>query len=126
MRLENMNKKYTPFGMFFKKLRKERKQSISEAAKLLDVSIAYISSVEHGDREIPPEWRAKIISIYKLNDMEIEELNKAYYNTPSFKKISLYEVEICFINMINNVCDDGEIRKKMLEDFKRRLNEFRK
>lgn len=120
-----MKKTYTPFGIYFSKLRKKRKQSISEAAKLLGVSIAYISSVEHGDREIPAEWRTKIASIYNLNSEEAKELNEAYFNTPSTKKISLSDIESCMTNMINNLFE-GEDRKKALDGLKRRLNEFRK
>ncbi|MCQ2086913.1 MAG: helix-turn-helix domain-containing protein [Bacilli bacterium] len=119
-----MNKAYTPFGIYFSNLRKTRKQSITEAAKLLGVSIAYISSVEHGDREIPSDWRTKIPSIYNLNDKEVEELNTSYFETPSSKKISLSDIEYCFTNMINNLFE-GEEKEKMLEELKKRLNEFR-
>ena len=121
-----MKKKYTPFGIFFSNLRKERKQSITEAAKLLGVSIAYISSVEHGDREIPSDWRKKIAEIYKLNDHEITELNNSYFNTPSLKKISLTDIEWCMTNMINNIAENDKQKEDMLKELKRRLDEFRK
>lgn len=121
-----MKKDYTPFGKYFSKLRKDRKQSITEAAKLLGVSIAYISSVEHGDREIPSDWRMKIAEIYKLTDDEIAELNDSYFNTPSLKKISLADVESCMTNMINNIAKNSKQKEEMLKDLKRRLDEFRK
>jgi len=121
-----MKKEYTPFGKYFSELRKQRKQSITEAAKLLGVSIAYISSVEHGDREIPSDWRKKIIEIYKLTKDEEKELNEAYFNTPSLKKISLADIEWCMTNMINNIAENDEQKEKMLKDLKRRLDEFRK
>lgn len=121
-----MKKEYTPFGKYFSKLRKERKQSITDAAGLLGVSASYISSVEHGDREIPSDWRKKITEIYNLPDHEIARFNDSYFSTRSLKKISLTDVECCMTNMINNIAENDKQKEEMLEDLKRRLNEFRK
>ena len=117
--------KYTQFGEYFRILRIKHHEVLFDATKYLKVTSAYISSVEHGDREIPTEWRTKITSIYNLNSEEVKELNEAYFNTPSSKKISLSDIESCMTNMINNLFV-GEDRKKALEDLKKRLNEFRK
>lgn len=58
---------YTPFGEFFRTLRIKNHEVLSDAAKWLGVTSAYISSVECGKRPIPDEW-----VIYLKEDFSFE------------------------------------------------------
>ena len=54
----------TPFGIKLKSLRKEKKVSITELAKALKISTAYLSMLENGKRGKPPDGMVELICIY--------------------------------------------------------------
>ena len=54
----------TPFGLKLKSIRKEKKISISELAKSLKISTAYLSMLENGKRGNPPDGMVELICAY--------------------------------------------------------------
>ena len=54
----------TPFGLKIKSLRKEKKVSITELAKALKISTAYLSMLENGKRGKPPDGMVELICAY--------------------------------------------------------------
>lgn len=80
---------YTPFGVLFRTLRIKHNEVLSDASKFLNVTSAYISSVECGKRPVPDEWAALIIAHYRLNQAEISELNQAIEESKTSIKINL-------------------------------------
>ena len=54
----------TPFGFKLKSIRKEKKISISELAKILKISTAYLSMLENGKRGNPPDGMVELICAY--------------------------------------------------------------
>ena len=112
MEVSAMNKK-TSFGNYFQHLRHSRNLTITQAAKLLNVSITYISLVEKGDRSIPSTWRKKIIEAFKLTDEEIILLDQAICSTPFNKTITLKEIETVMSNMIENCTEDEDTKSKI-------------
>ena len=54
----------TPFGLKLKSLRKEKKVSITELAKALKISTAYLSMLENGKRWNPPDGMVELICAY--------------------------------------------------------------
>ena len=54
----------TPFGLKLKFLRKEKKVSITELAKALKISTAYLSMLENGKRGKPPDGMVELICVY--------------------------------------------------------------
>ena len=54
----------TPFGFKLKSIRKEKKISISELAKSLKISTAYLSMLENGKRGNPPDGLVELICAY--------------------------------------------------------------
>ena len=54
----------TPFGFKLKSIRKEKKISISELAKFLKISTAYLSMLENGKRGNPPDGMVELICAY--------------------------------------------------------------
>jgi transcriptional regulator with XRE-family HTH domain len=60
---------------------------MKEMSDSLNISVAYLSAVETGKRNIPKSWKDKIIEIYDLNFTQQEEFIKAIEN--SLSEISL-------------------------------------
>ena len=54
----------TPFGSKLKYLRKEKNVSITELAKALKISTAYLSMLENGKRGNPPDGMVELICAY--------------------------------------------------------------
>lgn len=121
-----MKKNITNFGLFFRNLRKSKKQTLEEAANELGVSISYISAVEHGDRQLPKSWRDKIISIYQLDDKEIKKLDESIAATPRDFKISYSDVERCFYNMVASFGFEGQEKEQAIKKVNEFLNEIKK
>jgi len=67
----------TEFGKFCRKLRIDRGELLKHMADKLEVSSAYLSSVEIGRRNIPKQWPDLIADIYSLNDCQRKSLKKA-------------------------------------------------
>ncbi|WP_338985765.1 helix-turn-helix transcriptional regulator [Fusobacterium animalis] len=54
----------------------ENNENLFDMARKLDISIAYLSSIENGKREIPRDFFEKIKKNYNLNLSEEEKLKK--------------------------------------------------
>lgn len=80
---------YTPFGIFFRTLRIKHHEILSDASKFLNVTSAYISSVECGKRPVPEEWAALITEHYGLSQAEIVAMNQAIEESKTSIKINL-------------------------------------
>ena len=80
---------YTPFGIFFRTLRIKHHEILSDASKFLNVTSAYISSVECGKRPVPKEWAVLIIKHYGLSQAEIVAMNQAIEESKTSIKINL-------------------------------------
>ena len=61
---------YTKFGEFLRILRVKRHETMKDMAKILNVSPAFLSMVEHGKKLIPKTWCEKIINHYQLDPEE--------------------------------------------------------
>lgn len=120
-----MKKEFTPFGIYFNKLRKSNGQTLEEVSSFLGVSISYISAVIHGEREIPLSWRNKIIEIYGLPHDGIVELDNAISDTPCGHKIPICLVEESLTNMIVNLFPEGIDRDNALIDLRKRLDNLK-
>ena len=54
----------TAFGKFCRKLRIDRGQIMLDMAESLQVSPAFLSAVENGKKNVPAQWRDKIVKAY--------------------------------------------------------------
>ncbi len=66
----------TEFGKELRILRIERDENINSMAKKLNISIAYLSSIESGKRSIPADLVDKIVEKYHLNKERREVLRE--------------------------------------------------
>lgn len=68
---------YTKFGELMRILRIKHHEVMGDTAKLLKVSIPFLSAVENGKKNVPPTWINLLAFHYKLTTEEIEELSDA-------------------------------------------------
>ena len=68
---------YTRFGEFVRILRIKRHEVLGDMADTLGTSLAFLSAVENGRKNIPSSWFDILVSHYNLNDDEQNELRDA-------------------------------------------------
>ncbi|MGN0405349.1 MAG: hypothetical protein ACI4F1_09015 [Bariatricus sp.] len=81
--------KLSRFGIFCRKLRLDNGELLYDMAKKLGVSSAFLSKVENGNGKPPAEWRDMIISMYRLDDESIAELDDALFEANNMKSIDI-------------------------------------
>lgn len=67
----------TEFGKILRKMRIDCSEVLGVMAKRLNVSPAYLSSIENDGRVIPEGFVAKIAAEYHLDDAQVRELEEA-------------------------------------------------
>ncbi len=76
----------TNFGKTLRKLRIDHGEFLKDMAAKLGVTVAYLSAVENGKREVPDYWIDVLTDKYFLTSDEKKELqNYAYENKDSIK-----------------------------------------
>ncbi|WP_312887677.1 helix-turn-helix transcriptional regulator [Paenibacillus sp. 1182] len=65
----------TDFGKFCRKLRIENNELLKDMALKLEVTPSYLSAVERGKRNLPKEWKDKLLSLYKLSPNQLKEFS---------------------------------------------------
>lgn len=69
----------TKFGKELRKIRIENDEILKDMADRLNVTAAYLSAVENGNRKVPDTWVNIIASQYKLSDQEADKLQRLAY-----------------------------------------------
>lgn len=77
----------TEYGKFLKKLRVDNGELLKDMAQKLDVTVAYLSAVENGKREVPTKWLDIIKDEYDLDAEQYDNMEEAAYQ--SKKTLSL-------------------------------------
>lgn len=116
-----MKKEYTPFGKFFSELRKQRKETLEDAAEKLGVSISYISAVEHGDRVVPDIWENMISESYCLNADEKKNLHDSIVKTIETLTITVDEMRSVLMEIATITCVTEEEREKAYIEIDKRI-----
>lgn len=114
------------FGKFTRKLRIDHYQTLKDMASILGVKPQYLSAVELGKRDVPYEWKDKIINYYSLNENKICELCEAIRNSQRVLKLDLtiYDEEdkkliLSFIRNFSNLEDEDKLYiRKILDSVK--------
>ena len=84
----------TPLGRFLRKFRIDRDMHMKDMAKDLNVTSAYLSSVERGKRNCSSKMIDKIISTYNLEGEIVNQLYWLATYSVKFVKIDLTELSI--------------------------------
>lgn len=84
----------TPLGRFLRKFRIDKDMNMKDMAKDLNVTSAYLSSVERGKRNCSSKMIDKIISTYNLEGEIVNQLYWLATYSGTFVKIDLTELSI--------------------------------
>jgi len=68
----------TEFGKVLKNIRKDRGERILDMADKLSVTPAFVSNIEHGRKEPPSGFDAKLFSAYSLKVDEMTEISRTF------------------------------------------------
>ena len=84
----------TPLGRFLRKFRTDRNMRMKDMAKDLNVTSAYLSSIERGKLNFTLKMIDKIISTYNLEGEIVNQLYWMATYSVKFVKIDLTELSI--------------------------------
>lgn len=80
---------YTKFGEFMRIQRIKHHEVMADTAKLLNVKLPFVSTVESGKRNVPEEWISILTDHYELSADEQAELLDAVEHSKTQMKINL-------------------------------------
>nr|DAO90694.1 MAG TPA: helix-turn-helix domain protein [Caudoviricetes sp.] len=103
----------TRFGKLLRKIRIDNDQILKDMANELNVTVAYLSAVENGKRQVPDSWLSTLIQSYDLSDDEALELQRAAYENKDNVKINLQnsscaevDLALSFARKFKNLTDE--------------------
>jgi len=70
----------TQFGKELRHIRLDRDEKLKDMAGKLGVTVAYLSAVENGKRNIPDNWIEKIADQYLLDEEYVEKLERLAFD----------------------------------------------
>lgn len=79
----------TRFGRFCRKLRIDNCELLSDMARRLGVSSAFLSKVENGLKKPPKTWEDMLIDSYQLNRENAGELREAIFDAWNYDSIDM-------------------------------------
>ena len=82
----------TEFGKLLRIIRINSGDSAKDMAKKLNMSPSYLSTIENGKRNIPPDMEDLLINAYKLSERDKAKLRKAMVDSSDTVKIDLTEL----------------------------------
>lgn len=111
---------YTKYGEFMRIQRIKNHENMTDVAKMFDVALPFVSAVETGKRNVPPEWFDIIVEHYSLNRYEQDELRNAIDHSKTQVKIPLVnsssyqrEMAVCLQRSFDNI--DEETANKIID-----------
>ena len=82
----------TEFGKLLRIIRINSGDSAKDMAQKLNMSPSYLSTIENGKRNIPPDMEELLIHAYKLSDKDKAKLRKAMVESSETVKIDLTDL----------------------------------
>ena len=82
----------TDLGKVLRIIRINTNDSMKMMADKLDLSISYLSAIENGKRNIPDDFKQKVLSSYNLSEKDKQTLEDAIVATKSNVKVNLTEL----------------------------------
>ena len=111
------------FGKFCRKLRIDKSERLYDMAKNLDVSSAFLSKVENGQKKPPQEWRERFIDLYELNAEQIKQFDDYMYEAQNYNSIDISAMDdsdkmmmLSFARKFNNI-DKNKLRNLLEEEW---------
>lgn len=79
----------TPFGKYIRKLRIDHGRILADDANYLQVTSAYLSSVEVGKKAVPRAWEPVLAARYGISDAERRNFRRAIVISDPIARIQL-------------------------------------
>ena len=80
---------YTKYGEFMRILRVRFHEVMGDTAKLLGVTIPFVSAVENGKKNVPEDWIPVLIKHYNLNEDDQKKLASTVEESQTQIRINL-------------------------------------
>jgi len=103
---------YTSFGEYVRILRIKRHELLGDMADKLGTSLAFLSAVENGRKNIPESWFNALVSLYDLSDEEqtalrdaIDESRLQYKIVPKSAGKIQRQAAMCFTRAFDDMDD---------------------
>lgn len=115
----------TSYGRFIRELRKEKGETLSSMSEKMNVSIAFLSAMEVGKKQVPIEYADKISEIYELSKEQNIELTNAIGSSNANMNLDFTnmseeqaQMSVLFARKINKLSQKSleELRKLLIED----------
>lgn len=112
------------YGIYVRTLRKNNNQNLNDMAKLMGVSISFLSAMEVGTKTIPLDIADRVAKIYNLTDEELIDLGNKIDLSNNRIHLSLdnmddehKDISLAFARIINTASQKKleELRKLLLE-----------
>lgn len=114
---------YTKFGELMRILRIKHHEVMGDTAKVLKVSVPFLSAVENGKKNIPPNWINLLAIHYELGDEEVERLSNAADFSKTQVKLDLRDVGTskreAALQLARSFDDIDEVTAKKISDLLR-------
>lgn len=114
----------TNFGKALRKIRIDNNELLKDMASKLDVTVAYLSAVENGNREVPDSWIDILANKYYLSTSEKKQLQQYAYEKKDNLKINLSDINqdekelaLAFARSFKELSDDD--MKTLMRFFER-------
>lgn len=112
----------TKFGKFMRIQRIKNNEVMSDTARLLNVTIPFVSAVENGKRNVPDGWLEILSDHYNLNLVEKEQLKALIDESKTQIKLPLQnatdyqkQAAFCFERSFDDI--DAETAKAIIKLF---------
>ena len=111
---------YTKFGELMRILRIKHHEVMGDMAKVLKVSVPFLSAVENGKKNVPPNWINLLAIHYELGEEEVERLSNAADFSKTQVKLDLRNVGIskreAALQLARSFDDIDEVTAKKISD----------
>ena len=106
--------KVTELGKFLRILRINTGETAQQMSAKLGISASYLSTIENGKRNVPPDLEETVIAKYNLTDKEKEKLKNVVVKSTEMVKIDLTELpenkrHVIFELTKNEALDDDTV-----------------
>ena len=68
--------KLTPLGRELRKLRIDQSETLGDLAEALKLSVAFLSAIETGRKNVPSDFISRVVEHYKLDRTQYRKLSK--------------------------------------------------
>ena len=115
----------TEYGKYIRELRKQKGETLSSMSEKMNVSIAFLSAMEVGKKQVPVEYADKISEIYNLTEEQNLELTNAIGSSNANMNLDFTvmteekaQISVLFARRINKLSQKSleELRKLLIDD----------